>query len=126
MDLSQKLRLLGKKIPREWKKKGIDVSNPFEQQKFKVEKVLSTGKIKGRFLDKKDLRKIGNLLESGAFDDRREEINKKYADKIDKAMTDIVREEISKGNLPDPIETIRNERDPSIKERLEKQLKGQI
>lgn len=122
MDLSQKLRLLGKKIPREWKKKGIVVSNPFEEQKFKVEKVISTGKIKGRLVGKEDLRKIGSLLELGSFDTRKEEIDRKYADKIDRAMTEIVREEISRGNLPDPRETIRNERDPSIKERLRKQF----
>lgn len=93
--LANKIRLLGKMIPREWKEKGVIQEKPLEGQKEKAERLLKKvvsvpEKVRRRFYDK---------LESGFYDKTIDRVDEKMAKKIDTAMENIVRKEMESGRL---------------------------
>lgn len=97
------LRLVAKEVPKSIRNQLTYKKNELNLQKERAEKILNTGKFQGKFVSKETQKQIASLMERGAFERNKEEINKEVEQKMDKIIEAKVRSAIQRGDLPDPI-----------------------
>lgn len=121
-DTSQKLMNLSRKIPKEWKYKGVKEIDVNRAQREKIEKMYYNGKIEsnrkmdsGRTIIKEEKRLgnrerkvLGNMLKSGQLNKKTQEIDEKINEKIGRAWDDVIRAARERGDIPSKEEARRD------------------
>jgi len=108
-ELSHRLRMVGKDIPRSLKASGIVQSKPLERQGEIIRKMLATGKFNGKLVRKEDLRTLDKMYNQGGYDKIVETIDQKVSDKIEHQTEEIIKHKIFTGELPNPKDLINND-----------------
>lgn len=109
-EIAKKLSVLGKKIPREWMKRGIREVDYGKEQREKVERMVNTGLMEKRasksgFREKvkipyKTQAMLYKRMERGQFDNKRKETDRSYEKKISEAWDQIIKTKRASGELP--------------------------
>lgn len=114
-ELSDKLRMIGKNIPKEMRSNLMKTVKPLEKQKYKIRDAL---KKSPSSFPKGLRRRLYESLERGDYDKKKQVIDHKLEEKMEKIVDEEVKRLInSRGGL----EKVRREvaQDPFIKERLQ-------
>ena len=103
---TRRLTNLGKKIPREWLKKGIKQVDIMKERREQLEQKLKEGKrdkthplFKERF-NKKEEKVIRDLTASKSYNYKREEVDQNIHKKIGRAWDDIIKNARARGDIP--------------------------
>jgi len=103
---TRKLTNLGKKIPREWLKKGIKQVDIMKDRKDQLEQKLKEGKrdrthplFREKF-NKKEEKVIRGLMGSKSYNYKREEVDQNIHNKISRAWDEIIKNARARGDIP--------------------------
>lgn len=105
-EYTRRLTNLGKKIPREWLKKGIKSVDVMKDKRERLEQKLKEGKrdkihplFREKF-DRKEEKVIRNLIASKSYNYKKEEVDQNYHKKIDRAWDEIIKTARARGDIP--------------------------